>query len=81
MAKGVWGQMPHFCQDGALDFFKIDEEIGGGNVVANFQSRGRGQKSSFYAPTFIALATPLGYCIDGERVGKFFNNGSKERIG
>ena len=41
---GYGGKSPHFCQDGAQDFFKVDEKIIGGGV-ANFQrSRRRCQE-------------------------------------
>ena len=55
VATGGWGQLPppHFCQNGAGDFFKIDEKIGVGRVVANRQrSRGRGQRIFIYALHF-----------------------------
>ena len=48
---------PTVCQDGARDFFKIDEKIGGEGVVANLKSNGgRGQKFSLM---------PLHFCSPG----------------
>ena len=42
---------PHFCQDGAQDFLKINEKIGGAGVVANLQrSGGCGEAFSFMPP-------------------------------
>ena len=50
-----------FCQDGAWDFFKIDEKIGAEGVVANSREvEGVTHKFLFMPPlTFTTLATLL----------------------
>jgi len=62
LATGVWeANATHFCQNGARDFFKIDEKLGRGRwVLANLQrSKGHGQRNfHLWPPAFLALATP-----------------------
>ena len=50
---------PTFYRDGARDFFKIGEKIGGGGVVANLQEvEGVAKNFHLSPPIFIALARP-----------------------
>ena len=55
--RKVWetNAPPTFSQDGAWDFFEVNEKIigGRGEIVANLQrSRGRGEENFIFAPHF-----------------------------
>ena len=62
---GVWGgkypPSPTFCQDGARDFFKVDEKMIWGGVVGNLhRNRGRGQNVFIYVSHFYNLGHTSG---------------------
>ena len=57
--RGMGAKATNFCQDGAWDFFKINEKIVWGGVDANLQrSRGVAENFSFIPPLFNPGHTP-----------------------
>ena len=55
------GNVPTFCQDGAQDFYKINEKLIGIGLVASLEkSRGHGHKIFIYAPNFYNHGCTLG---------------------
>ena len=58
------GNVPTFCQDGAQDFYKINEKLIGIGLVAILRkAEGTAIKFSFMPPTFITMAAPLDLLI------------------